>query len=361
MLKDQRNCKVVIIFNDSKLEGIDQEDYKKFREKVIDVEVIFNPNANEAAFLAFSGGLELSKRISDLSIKLHISNIRILRKIERAVKSVNILLSNFEPEILNQALHTLTLFGWCYYSNNEEFYEYIKTRYEIYIPHIQEGKKTLKQQEWDALLNDYGFFNIDELDLVLAKVIETGYVDEDSLLEEAKKVNDRVIADKSKNLFSNAWNLFHDTFAHNEEELVNALEKALKENAEYISPVNLNGTVRLLRDLGKDEVASELIDAYIVKNKDKPEFYKLENYPFFHNIDDKELISKFNLALSETKEIRTLDEVLRNISGKNGLGTSDKEVLLAASKDDFYQYFKTQEGRHLSLHVKTCLQIGDEC
>ena len=30
---------------------------------------------------------------------------------------------------------------------------------------------------------------MDEFDLVLAKIIETGYVDEDSLLEEAKKVN----------------------------------------------------------------------------------------------------------------------------------------------------------------------------
>jgi hypothetical protein len=354
LLRNQMNCHVVMIFNDIKLDGEAQKEYKDLREKVIDVEVIFNPNPKEAAYLAFSDELKINKGISDLSIKLGISNIRILRKIERAVKSVEKLLREFEPKVLNQALKTLTLFGWGYYSNNEQFYEYVKSRHKSYV--IKENK-TIEQQEWDTLLNDYGFLYMDEFDLVLAKIIETGYVDEESLLEEAKKLNAQVIADKSQNSFGNAWELFHDTFAHNEDELVNALEKELKENAEYISPVNLNGAVSLIRDLGKYNLASELIDAYIQKNKSKPKIFDLDNYPFSGDIDDDELISKFNLTFNETKEIKTLEDVLLNISGKNSWGKSDEEVLQAASEDDFYQIFKTQEGQHLSSYVKTCLQI----
>jgi len=354
LLNNQRNCKVVIIFNDSKLEGIDQEDYKKFREKVIDVEVIFNPNANESARHVFSDNSDIHRRISDFSIQLGINNIRILKKIERAVKSVEKLLRNFEVDVLHQAVQTLTLLGWCYYSNNEQFYEYIKTRHEIYV--IKKDK-TSQEKEWDSLLSNYRFSYIDEFDLELAKVIETGYVDEGSFLEAAKNTNAQVIANKSKNSFNNAWNLFNDTFAHNKDELVNAFEKGLKENAEYISPSNLNSMVRLLRDLGKDGLVSELIDAYIEKNNDKPELFNLSNYAFVGDIDDKELISKFNLIFNETKSIKTLDDVLRHISEKNGWGTSDEEVLNAASEDDFYQIFKTKEGRHLRSYVKTCLQI----
>jgi hypothetical protein len=228
----------------------------------------------------------------------------------------------------------------------------------MYVPKIPEEKKTLEQQKWEALLNDYGFsYYLDEFDIVLAKIIETGYVDEESLLAEAKKVNAQIIANKSRNSFSNAWRLFHDTFAQNEDELVESIKKALKENAEYIDANNLNGTVRLLRDLGKGDLASELIDTYIEKNKYQPEFFNLNNFPFFHDIDDKELISKFNLTYNETKEIETLEDVLRNISGKSGWGGSDEEVLKAASEEDFYKIFKSQEGRHLSSFVKTCLQI----
>ena len=81
----------------------------------------------------FYSEIEISKSLSGLSIKLGINNIRILRKIERAVKSVDRLLREFEPKIFDQALQTLTLFGWCYYSNNEDFYGYIKSRYKIYV------------------------------------------------------------------------------------------------------------------------------------------------------------------------------------------------------------------------------------
>ena len=75
--------------------------------------------------------------------------------------------------------------------------------------------------------------------------------------------------------------------------------------------------MRLLRDLGKDNLASELIDAYIKKNESNPKFFDLDNYPFSGDIDDAELISKFNLTFNEIKEIRTLEDVMRNISGQN--------------------------------------------
>ena len=255
LLKEQRNCKVIFIFNDTKFDEKAESEYKEFREKVIDAEVIFNPDANEAASLAFSDEPELGKRISELSIKLGISNIRILRKIERAVKSVDILLSGFEPDVLRQALQTLTLLGWCYYSNDEEFYKYIINRNDVYLLHIREDKKIPQHQEWDALLNDYGLLKpcMDELDLVLAKVIETGYIDDESLLAEANKINDIIIAEKSQISFINAWNLFNDTFTDNESELVSALENAVKENARYLSPRDLDNTVVLLRDLGRDK------------------------------------------------------------------------------------------------------------
>ena len=53
LLRDERNCRVVMIFNDSKLDDKAELEYKDLREKVIDVEVLFNPNPNEAASLAF--------------------------------------------------------------------------------------------------------------------------------------------------------------------------------------------------------------------------------------------------------------------------------------------------------------------
>ena len=170
--------------------------------------------------------------------------------------------------------------------------------------------------------------------------------------------NDYVIANKSQASFSKVWELFHYTFEDNENELVSALAQSLRQNAAYISPLNLNGTVRLLRELGKEELANELIDTYIEVNKGKPTLFDLDNYPFSGDIDDKEVISKFSMICNEIKEIKTLEDVLQSIAGKNGWGRSDEEVLSTASEDDYYQVFKRQTGEHLGLYVDTCLQFG---
>lgn len=50
LLKEQRKCKIVILVNDGE---IDIDDYVKYREKVIDVEIEFAPTSSDGASIAF--------------------------------------------------------------------------------------------------------------------------------------------------------------------------------------------------------------------------------------------------------------------------------------------------------------------
>lgn len=76
-LKEQKKCKVVLLLND-KEEGL--EDYTKYREKVIDIELTFEPTAFESSEIAFESISENLEKLSELSQKLNITNIRILKK-----------------------------------------------------------------------------------------------------------------------------------------------------------------------------------------------------------------------------------------------------------------------------------------
>lgn len=51
LLKEQKKCKIVLLLNDGE-EGLN--DYKKYREKVIDFELAFDPTAEECAKIAFA-------------------------------------------------------------------------------------------------------------------------------------------------------------------------------------------------------------------------------------------------------------------------------------------------------------------
>jgi hypothetical protein len=108
LLKEQRNCKIVLLLNDGE-DGL--EDFEKYREKVVDVELLFDPTAAECAEIAFDNAEPLYQSIGELSQKLDITNIRTLKKIERLVRLVRHKLNNLEPEVVRQIVHSLVLYG----------------------------------------------------------------------------------------------------------------------------------------------------------------------------------------------------------------------------------------------------------
>lgn len=134
-LKEQKNCKVILIFNDEKLSsGRHADNYKELKEKVIDAEILFSPTAKESARLIFGNTVaapdQFYSHAIDCAVKLDIRNIRTLIKIKKFVNLVLPMLKEFKDAVSLQAVHTLTLLTWSYYSSAHDedipLYPYIK-------------------------------------------------------------------------------------------------------------------------------------------------------------------------------------------------------------------------------------------
>lgn len=356
-LKEQKKCKVVLLLND-KEQGL--EDYVKYKEKIIDVELKFEPTSFESAEIAFNTETEFGEKLSALTQKLDIKNIRVLKKIEKLVGIVLPFTTEYEPEIEHQVRHSLTLFAWCYYCANDgapplEFVTNLG--YDVWGL----GEKKEEDEEislWKNLLSNYEYLYTDELDLVLAEVVKTGYVEEEKFKNEASKRNDQIKASKSEDSFSEAWKLYHDSFDDNKDELITKLHESFMKNVRHISPVNLNGTVRLFKELGEDDKASEIIDFYIQQRKDEKELFNMMENNFFGDIRDEEITKKFNDKYQSTVIAESAIDVLRRIAGQNGWNPNDEVVLANTSTDDFYKLFKNEKGEHLSSYIRTCLKFG---
>ncbi len=356
-LKEQKKCKVVLLLND-KEEGL--EDYKKYREKVIDIELKFEPTAFESAEIAFGIDTETGEKLSELTQKLDIKNVRVLKKIERIVNIVLPLAADYEPEIEQQVRHSLTLFSWCYYCANDgapplEFVTNLG--YDVWglgEEKEEDGEKKL----WKNLVSSYGYQHTDDLDLVLAEAVKTGYIKEEQFNNEASKKNEQIQVSRSENSFSETWRLFHDSFDDNKEELIAKLYEGFKKNVKNITPTNLNGTVRLFRELGEDGKASEIIDFFIQQRKGEKELFNMKENNFFGDIRDEEIISKFNDEYQASVSVESAADVLKRIAGKNGWNQEDEVILANTSIDDYYQLFKSEKGDHLSRYIHTCLKFG---
>jgi len=356
-LKEQKRCKIVLLLND-KEEGL--EDYKKYREKVIDVELKFDPMAIESADIAFDSNTDSSKKLSELTQNLDIKNIRVLKKIERLVNIIIPLANDYEPEISFQVIHSIVLFSWCYYCSADgapplEFVT--KLGYDKWgLGDAVEGDE--EKKKWKNIVSEYGYKHTDELDIVLADAVRTGYIDEDRFKIKASKKNAHLLASKSEGSFSETWRLYHDSFDNNEQVVISELYKSFKKNVKNITPINLNGTVRLFRELGEEAKASEIIDYYIKEREQENELFNLEENNFFGDIRDQEIIDKFNDKYKSSIKVESASDVLSRIAGQNGWNLNDEVILANTTVDEYYELFKKENGPHLSSYVRTCLKFG---
>jgi hypothetical protein len=152
-LKEHKECKVILILNDDGLEE-DKNEFQTYYEKVVDSTLCFAPTAEDCARIALSGKTTGDQLLTTNCIALRISNIRPIKKIERAVRTIEPLLKPFDEQVLKQAFQSLTLFAWSLYEPTKAPpIDYLRKHNSAeYL--VSKGETALNENEasWNALL-----------------------------------------------------------------------------------------------------------------------------------------------------------------------------------------------------------------
>ena len=93
-LKEQKGCKLVLIMNDEKLEE-ENTNFRLYFDKVIDVYLKFSPTAEESVRIALPSDSKIDKLLAACCMALGISDIRLIKKIERLVRLIEPILAPY--------------------------------------------------------------------------------------------------------------------------------------------------------------------------------------------------------------------------------------------------------------------------
>lgn len=358
-LKEQKKCKIILILNDESLSEDSSIDYVKLREKVIDTELRFSPTAVDCVRIALKTD-RVSRQLGANIVKLGINNIRIIKKIEKLSDLVVPLLKEYEDQVLSHALRAITLLTWCYYgqSSNTPDYNFVVSRTSTFGDLDDEVTLSTQQQLWCGILRQYDNFIVDEFDQQIARLVENGYVDEKALREEAVALNEKIRAASSESSFQSAWEKFNESFDANDQEVITCLSDSFKNNAKYISPVNLDGAVRLLRYLGKDKLATKIIDLYIDKRKANVELFNLDSSAIPAEIKDWEVVAKFRKNYISLSAKRSILEICDQLLACDSCSEDEDTHLSQATVEEYVKLFKSQKGQKLSQYVDLCLRFS---
>ena len=173
----------------------------------------------------------------------------------------------------------------------------------------------------------------------------------------ASSLDAKVKATNSDHSFESAWRLFHESFADNHELVLGALHQAALGNLRYMAASNLSGTVWLFKELGRPDLAADLINRYIAVREDDRRFFDLDNQPFRERIDDPDVIKAFKDKYDSLKDDRDPAITLLSIANKHGWSEEEIDALRAVTVDEYYRIFKMYEGQDLRKMVETCLSF----
>lgn len=364
-LKCKRGCKVVLLLNENKT-----KDYKNYREKVIDYDLSFKLNPEEATRLVFGENHkdDFYEVIEINCQKLGIKNIRIIQKIKNIVNDAvdNHNLSKYTLDLQYQFIHTAVLAAYCFYDHNPETpkFDYARDmslRNQISIRTVMSSRYGQDQEdpeerqrneiynEYERFLIDYGFTTTDKLDQVIFDSIESGFINSEDFEKWAKEKNEEFTIEFKKSEIADIINTFTTSFI-NDENLDRKLNLLQETSETYVSSMlksDLNNIYILFDHFGSEDQKTKIVDLYISTFKDNPEKLNTSTDSSLRNINwhpdlKKILDNEFNRIKTSPSAKNIIYSLLEEI---RLLKDSEIRTLNNLSKDEIKDLIDNAEVR----------------
>lgn len=358
-LRDARRCKVVLILNEDSLNSKDQDDFRRYSEKVINRVVRFMPTEAEATAIAFPASDPLSAVLRSHCAQLGITNIRVMFKIRDIASDIVELMTTIDKDIENIVLKSLVVLVWAASSPPGEgapTISYLKDKRGRPSAALEEAADSQEEVEWGVILNDYGFSHCDDLDLVMIDGIENGFFNDEKVGDEIAKLLRNSTKIRADNALSNAWGVFHDSFDKNPDDVAMALYSGCVSNIEFLPPTNLSSAVTILKEVGHQEDAATLLRTYMEK-RGGDDIFNLEKSVFGDNVKDPDVLEAFSTkAKGKAAKLPDPTEAARRIHS-GSWRPEDEESLAKLTVDDFVRIFKSMRGKERREFIFGSLQF----
>jgi hypothetical protein len=360
-LKEERHCRIALLLNQEELEGDSKSDFARQVEKVIDTRLEFTPTPDDAVGIAITGNSIAERHLAKNCKALGLTNIRVIQKIKRLAIRLEEILSGFRTEVLFQAIHSATLFGWSLYQpTTAPSIDFIKT-FEPWAEAMEKDRTFSAEEKRErAILRSYNFNRIDEFDEVILRGVRSGFFDESQLKERAKTLDLQASTNQKHNELYEAWRLLRESFTVPADEVMERLEKAFRDGVQTASANDLGAIVNLFKKLGEQDRAKELISFYIEQHKENGrDFFDLKKHPFGSSLDDPDILEAFAKIRSSFRLDRNPADVLQRLGERQGWNPEDVECLAELSADEFLRLFKANSGPNLFAAIKLLLEFDE--
>jgi hypothetical protein len=357
-LRERRGCKIVLLLNEEGL-GDAKSTFREYLEKAVDQAIRFEPTAEESAAAALSPADPLFTALSERTITLGITNIRVIRRIRRFLSFIEPELTRMHAGVTERVIQSIALLGWSVFEPKLAPKLSRIEQYNLFTNSVSKQTRSDEDLKTDTALAVYEFSRFEDIDTVILAGLQTGGFDKMALKKALSELDTRLATYHVRLEIERPWNIYRDSFIEDANGFVKALVSSVEDHAAAMNSPEMSDTLRMLRELGREDEARRLVSIYVEALKDAPrEFFEERNHGLLAKLDPA-IEHAFNQRLLEMPIERDPFEVLLRIGRSNGWNPEDTAFLSSISVDDYYDMLKMSSGRDLTTVIATALQFRD--
>jgi hypothetical protein len=209
-LAENTEAKVIIIFNEDEIK--EEEDKKKlneYREKVVDVELLFKPETSDLVN-RFLTDKSLCDSVVAILGAVESSNIRLITKIDATVEKFKKLMMPFKIKLTHEELEHVAKISCFHFLSNERITPETLEGGMFSIMLKRKDKEGTQANELLRKLKLYPSFPLDALTLEL---VQNGYCEQASIEKHLGKYKNNKIRDDYNGALELAFSSYSDNFA----------------------------------------------------------------------------------------------------------------------------------------------------
>ena len=289
-----------------------------------------------------------------VATKLGLNNIRIIRKIERVVRQV-MEVPDLPEEALHQTVWTAAIASWSRYRPDEAIpLSELKT-FNTYSWAFQlQDDKVAVAPAWYDRLQTTGYDATDLFDLAIIQCVVDGFAKPSDLVEAWKATEAERRVPRENPAYKEAWDAFHASTTLSDDEIAAKLEAAVRVDPHSITISSMSSTATFLRDIGKGQLADDLLDYYFAKREFRPS--DLDDDVFagrFEEIDQR-MTDHFGRLKAEYVDERDPKDVLEKITVQDSWGPKDIQLLSKLDGPALVDVIDRLQGEHMRSVLRMC-------
>jgi hypothetical protein len=346
-LKEENSCKIVIIMNEDEIDK-NEDDCKellKYREKVIDQELLFQPSLSDNYSIIFND--KKYDDVSNLIEKLNIVNLRILQKIRWNLDFFEKYINDLEPSVktyFNRQIASLSFF----ILSSDVSSEFNKIATDV----IDYSKKESMERK-TSFLNRYGYY-FEPNDIIFINYIRDMHLDEDGLRDYLMEVNEKEKLSKIRAKIEKLWDYYSANFLLSPQEFLANFTNLLDTDLQYLSLRDLESILNALKKLDSNYEVDKYWEKYIELNINQS---NLENLASLKTkVSNPELISKIESKYTQKISSQSIKEIIYHITEKNSWNHNHILRLIQAEEKEYYDWFISETDSNILYSLRSFLQ-----